>query len=121
VATEDDVRRIALSLPETIEKPWFGSPGYRVKDKGFLRIRSEAEGGLVIFVADVGEKEVLLASDPEKFFTTPHYDGYPALLVNLDAIDVEELRELIIESWCLKAPKRVLTAYEDLTSGDTSA
>jgi hypothetical protein len=46
VATEADVRRIALSLPETTEKPWFGTPGFRVKDKGFLRIRSEAEGGL---------------------------------------------------------------------------
>jgi hypothetical protein len=113
VATEDDVRRIALSLPETIEKPWFGSPGFRVKDKSFLRIRSEAEGALVVFVADLGEKEALIASEPDKFFTTPHYDGYAAVLVNLPAIDVDELTELIVESWCLKAPKRVLEAYED--------
>ena len=76
MATEDDVRRIALELPETIEKPWYGTPGFRVKDKGFLRIRSDAEGGLVVFVEDLGEKEALLASDPDKFFTTPHYDGY---------------------------------------------
>lgn len=113
MATEDDVRRIALSLPETIEKPWFGSPGFRVKDKGFLRIRSEAEGGLVVFVADLDEKEALLASDPEKFFTTPHYDGHPTVLVHVDAVDVEELRELITDSWRLKAPKRVLRALED--------
>jgi hypothetical protein len=105
VATEDDVRRIALSLPETIEKPWFGSPGFRVKDKGFLRIRSEAEGGLVVFVSDLGEKEALLASEPEKFFTTPHYDGHPTVLVNLPAIDVDELRELITESWLIRAPR----------------
>lgn len=113
MATEDDVRRIALSLPETIEKPWFNTPGFRVKDKGFLRIRSEAEGGLVVFVSDLGEKEALLASEPDKFFTTPHYDGYPVILVNLPAIDVDELHELIVESWCLKAPKRVLAAHED--------
>lgn len=113
MATEEDVRRIALSLPETIEKPWFNTPGFRVKDKGFLRIRSEAEGGLVVFVADLGEKEALLASEPDTFFTTPHYDGYPVVLVNLQAIDVDELRELISDSWCLKAPKRVLEAYED--------
>ncbi|MGP0108274.1 MAG: MmcQ/YjbR family DNA-binding protein [Acidimicrobiales bacterium] len=113
MASEDDVRRIALSLPETTEKPWYGTPGFRVKDKGFLRIRSEAEGGLVVFVADLGEKELLLASDPEKFFTTPHYDGHPMLLVNLGAVDTIELRELISESWVLKAPKRVLKAYED--------
>ena len=113
MATEDDVRRIALSLPETIEKPWFNSPGFRVKDKGFLRIRSEAEGGLVVFVADLEEKEALLTSEPDKFFTTPHYDGYPAVLVNLPAVDVEELRELITDSWRLKAPKRVLKAFEE--------
>jgi hypothetical protein len=117
VATEKDVRRIALSLPETIEKPWFNSPGFRVKDKGFLRIRSEAEGGLVVFVADLGEKEMLLKSEPEKFFTTPHYDGYPTVLVNLAAIEVDELRELIIESWRLKAPKRVLKQYGDQLPG----
>jgi hypothetical protein len=113
MATEDDVRRIALSLPETVEKPWYGTPGFRVKDKGFLRIRSNAEGGLVVFVADVAEKEMLLESDPEKFFTQPHYDGYPAVLVNLAAIDVDELKELIIDSWRLKAPKRVLKDYGD--------
>ena len=113
MASEEDVRRIALSLPETIEKPWFNTPGFRVKDKGFLRIRSEAEGGLVVFVADLGEKEALLASDPDKFFTTPHYDGYPAVLVNLPAVDVDELRELITDSWRLKAPKRVLKAFQD--------
>jgi hypothetical protein len=118
MATEDDVRRIALSLPETIEKPWYNTPGYRVKDKGFLRIRAEAEGGLVVFVADLGEKEALLASDPVKFFTTPHYDGYAAVLVNLEAIDVDELRELIIDSWRVKAPKRVLDAYDGADGHD---
>jgi hypothetical protein len=119
VATEEDVRRIALSLPETAEKPWFGTPGFRVKDKGFLRIRSEAEGGLVVFVSDLEEKKALIDSEPEKFFTTPHYDGYPTVLVNLGAIDVEELREFITESWILKAPKRVLKAHEHELLRDT--
>jgi hypothetical protein len=113
VATEDDVRRIALALPETTEKPWFGSPGFRVKDKGFLRIRSEAEGALVVFVADLDEKEALLASEPEVFFTTPHYDGYPTVLVRLEEVGVDELAELITDSWLNKAPTRVLKAYLD--------
>lgn len=113
VATEADVRRIALSLPETTEKPWYGTPGFRVKDKGFLRIRTEAEGGLVVFVSDLGEKEALLASEPTKFFSTPHYDGYPTVLVNLPAVGVGELHELITDSWKLKAPARVLKAYQD--------
>ena len=120
VATEEDVRRIALSLPEVTEKPWHGTPGFRVKDKSFLRIRSEAEGGLVVFVSDLAEKEMLLASDPEKFFTTPHYDGHPVVLVQLPAIDVEELSELITDSWRLKAPKRVLAAHQrELPGGVT--
>jgi hypothetical protein len=112
MATEDDVRRIALSLPQVIEKRWYGTPGYRVKDKGFLRLRTEAEGGLVVFVADLGEKDALLASDPEKFFTTPHYEGYPSVLVNLPEIDVDELTELIVDSWRVKAPARVLAAHQ---------
>ena len=117
MATEADVRKIALSLPETSERPTYGkSPGFRVKDKLFVRIRTEAEGGLVVFVSDLGEKDALLQSDPKKFFTTPHYDGYATILVNLKAIGVRELRELITESWRLKAPKRVLDAFEALES-----
>ena len=120
MATEADVRRIALSLPETIEKPWYGTPGFRVKDKGFLRIRSEAEGGLVAFVADAGEKEALLAADPATFFTTPHYDGHAIVLVHLDAIDVDELREVIVDAWRARAPKRVLQAYDASGPGATT-
>jgi len=113
VATEADARKIALSLPETSERPTYGkSPGFRVKDKLFLRIRTEAEGGLVVFVSDLGEKEALLQSEPRKFFTTPHYDGYATVLVNLKAIGVRELRELITESWRLKAPKRIRQTFD---------
>lgn len=113
MATEEDVRRLALELPETTERPWFGTPGFRVKDKGFLRIRTEAEGGLVVFVADLDEKEALLASDPDVFFTTPHYDGHPTVLVHLAAVDDDELRELITESWRIKAPVRVRRAFDE--------
>jgi hypothetical protein len=117
MATEDDVRRIALSLPEAEEKPWYGSPGFKVKGKGFLRIRREKEGGLVVWVGDLGEKEMLLASEPDKFFTTPHYDGYPAVLVNIPAIEADELAELIVESYRLRAPRKVLDAYDDQLPG----
>ena len=114
MATEDDVRRIALSLPETIEKPWFGTPGFRVKDRLFARLRKDPDA-LVLWTE---EKEALVLSDPEKFFTTPHYDGYPTVLVNLPAIDGDELAELITDSWRLRAPKRVLKAYEDQLPGE---
>jgi hypothetical protein len=121
MATEDDVRRIALSLPETEEKPWYRTPGFKVQGKGFLRIRSEAEGGLVVWVGDLGEKEMLLASDPDKFFTTPHYDGHASVLVNLPAIEADELEELIVESYRLRAPRKVLDAYGDQLPGGPDA
>ena len=65
-----------------------------------------------MFVADLDEKGALLQSDPEKFFTTPHYDGHPTVLVHLPAIDVDELTELVVESWRIKAPPKVLREHE---------
>ena len=115
MATEDDVREIALALPGVTEDQWYGTPGYKVAGKGFLRLRTEAEGGLVVFVPHVGEKEALLAANPEAYYTTPHYDGYPAILVNLAAADLVELRELITESWRIKAPE----ATRSLAGGTT--
>jgi hypothetical protein len=107
MATEDDVRAIALSLPGTTEEQWYQTPGYKVAGKGFLRLRTGAEGGLVVFVSDLGEKEALLTGNPDAFFTSPHYDGYPVVLVNLENIDHDELRELITDSWLIKAPPKL--------------
>jgi hypothetical protein len=112
MATEEDVRAIALSLRSTTEEQWYQTPAYKVAGKGFLRIRTEAEGGLVVFVSDLGEKEALLNSKPDAFFTTPHYDGYPVVLVNLDKVDHEELRELITDSWMIMAPANLRRQLE---------
>lgn len=106
------MRSIALSLPETDEHPSYGGrPSFRVKKKGFAHIRDDGES-IVVFVSDLDEKDALLASDARKFFTTPHYDGCAAVLVRYAEVDVAELRELITDSWRLKAPKRVLAAFE---------
>jgi hypothetical protein len=110
--TEDDVRAIALSLPGTTEEQWYQTPAYKVAGKGFLRLRTEAEGGLVVFVSDLGEREALLSSGSDAYFTTPHYDGYPAVLVDLDKIDHDELRELITDSWLIKAPPKLRRQFE---------
>ena len=112
MATEDDIRRIACSLPEVTEKPSYGSPGFRVKDKLFARIRNESEGGLALYVADLDEKEALLASDHDVFFTTSHYDGHAMVLVHIEAVGLDELTELLADSWRVRAPKRVLAAHE---------
>jgi hypothetical protein len=83
-----------------------------VGGKGFLRLRTEAEGGLVVFVSDLGEKEALITGNPDTFFTTSHYDGYSVVLVNLDKIDHDELRELITDSWLIKAPPKLRRQLE---------
>ena len=111
MATEADVRKIALSLPETTEKPSYGTPGFRVKDKLFARIREEGDV-LVVSCEDEGEKQALIASEPATFFTTPHYDGHPSVLVRFGAADVELLTELLTESWRLRAPAKVVAAYD---------
>jgi hypothetical protein len=110
MASESDVREIALSLPETEERPSYGTPGFRVRDRLFARIRQP--GVLVLRVADEGEKDFLLRAEPDKFFTTPHYDGYPHVLVHLGAVDREELRELLTDAWRVRAPKRLADAFE---------
>jgi hypothetical protein len=100
MATEDDVRKLALALPDTIEKPSYGTPGFRVRDRLFARLKEP--GVLVIWCEGEEEKRFLVEGAPEKFFTTPHYDGYPNVLVRLEAIEHDELHELLAESWRLR-------------------
>jgi hypothetical protein len=126
VATWDDVRRIALALPETSERVSRDLRRWEVKDKGFVwerplrRADLEALGNhapdgpiLGARVEHLVAKEALLADDPEVFFTTPHFDGYPAVLVRLDRIGPEDLNEVIVEAWLARAPKRLAKAYVD--------
>jgi hypothetical protein len=67
---------------------------------------------LVVRVVDLEDKEALLRSDPEVFFTTPHYDGYPYVLVRLERADPGTVAELIEDAWRLSAPKRLVAAYD---------
>src|SRR3954462_4294113 len=110
MAPEADVRQIALPLPETEERPSYGTPGFRVKDRLFARIREP--GVLLVRLSDEGEKDFLLRAEPEKFFTTPHYDGHPSVLVHLAAVDREELAELLADAWRARAPKRLADALD---------
>jgi hypothetical protein len=107
VVDEEDVRRAALALPGTAERSSYGTPGFRVADKLFARIHQEP-GVLVVHCADEGEKAALVTGEPAKYFTTPHYDGHPMVLVRLAAIDAVELAELLAEAWRCRAPRRLL-------------
>ena len=98
MATQADVRRIALSLPDTEEAP--NHFAFSVRNRGKLK------GFVAVRVANLSDKDVLLALDPEKFFTEPHYNGFPAVLVRLPAVTARELRPIITEAWRCQAPKQ---------------
>lgn len=112
MVTEDDVRRIALSLPETAEKPYNRLPSFRVRSTLFIRMH-ELPDTLFMRCTDLDERNELLKAEPGKFFITPHYDGYPGILVRLSQVDPDELTELLTESWRVCAPKRLLAAYDE--------
>jgi hypothetical protein len=112
VATDDDVRRIALALPGVQEIPSEGFD-FRVGNKGFVWSYPEREPGrrrvirtdvAVLYVGDEAEKQALLLGEPELFFTHPTYDGLPLVMVWLDEVDQERLEELVLDAWRMRAP-----------------
>jgi hypothetical protein len=127
VATWDEVRNIATALPGTSERPsGDGASQWRVGDKLFTwerplrRSDREALGAgapdgpiLAARVSDEGAKAALIADNSDVYFTTPHFDGYPAILVRLERIDLAELQELLVEAWLARAPKRMAREFLD--------
>ena len=110
--TWDDVVELGLRFPEVELGTSFGTPAMRVRNKGMIcRLRTDPEA-LVMRVIDVADAEALLKGQPDVFFVTPHYDGYPYVLVRLDKVDPVELAELIEDAWRFRAPKRVIKAYD---------
>ena len=125
MATWRDVRKLALSLPGVIEESTAREkPAWLVNKKFFAWERplrpsdiaalgDKAPTGPILGVrtTDLEMKEVLLASAPGIYFTTPHFNGYPAVLVRLQKIGIKELKKLLEEAWLGRAPKRAVTAY----------
>ncbi len=117
MATQADVRRIALALPQTEEAVdrFAFSVRNKGKLKGFVWVwleliepkkpRVPQPDVIAVRVVSLAEKDRLLVLAPTKFFTEPHYDGFPAILVNLPTITVRELEPLINEAWRCQAPK----------------
>jgi len=117
MATQADVRRIALALPDTEEDP--NRFAFSVRNKGKLKgfawvwmerinpkkPRVPQPAVVAVRVASLVDKDFLLRADPAKFFTEPHYDGFPAILVRLAAITPRELEPLIVDAWRCQAPK----------------
>ncbi|GAA2190538.1 MmcQ/YjbR family DNA-binding protein [Micromonospora lupini] len=112
MADAEDVRRLALALPHTVEIQSDGFD-FRVADKGFVWSYPERRPGrprvirrdiAVLFVGDEAEKQALLLGEPEVFFTTSGYEGLPLVLLRLVAVDVERLSELVTDAWRMRAP-----------------
>jgi hypothetical protein len=104
------VREIALSFPE-VEEASEGRPAFRVRGKLFAWMARERDGGGLAVRVDRDEKELLLQSNPEIYFSTPHYEGYPAVLIRLESIGRDELAERIEDSWLIQAPKRLAAEF----------
>ena len=124
MASQQDVRRIALSLPGTSEasERFAFSVLAKGKSKGFVwawnervhpkKPRVARDDVVAVRVVDGADKEALLASDPEVFFTEPHYNGFPAVLVRLDVIEVDRLEELIVDAWRCMAPRELTDTWQ---------
>lgn len=125
MATQAQVRKIAMALPEVHEGgERFGfSVTSKGKEKGFAWVWNErAEPKkpkvpnakvLAIRVANVAQRDLMIATEPEKYFTEPHYNGFPAVLVRLPAVRAGELRPLLYEAWRLLAPKELVRRHEE--------
>jgi hypothetical protein len=129
VADQADVRRIALSLPETSESDehFAFSVASKGKQKGFAwawnervepkKPRIPRADVLAVRVADQEDKAALLASDPDVFFTEPHYNGFPAVLIRLPAVSLEQLEELLVDAWRCQAPRSLAAEFDETPGG----
>jgi len=121
MADADDVRRVALDLPDVEE---IDSDGFdfRVGGKGFVWSYPERLSGqrrvirtdiAVLFVGDEAEKQALLLGEPEVFFTVPGYDGWPLVMLRLAQVDIERLTELVTDAWRMRAPRDLASELDE--------
>jgi hypothetical protein len=122
MADADDVRRLALALPGVVE---IDSDGFdfRVAGKGFAWSYPERRPGqprvirtdiAVLYVGDEAEKQALLLGEPQLFFTTPGYDGWPLVMLRLDEVDAERLEELVTDAWRMRAPGALAAEFDQV-------
>jgi hypothetical protein len=120
MADDGDVRRLALGLPGVEEIDCDGFD-FQVGGKGFVWSYPEREPGrprvlrtdiAVLFVGDEAEKQALLLGEPELFFATPGYEGWPLVMLRLAEVDAERLAELVTDAWRMRAPRALAEAFD---------
>jgi len=110
MADWDAVQEIALSFPD-VEESHDGRIAYSVRGKGFAWEARERDGGGLAVRVDREEKQLFLDANPDAYFTSPHYNGYPAIQIRVESIGRDELRERLEDAWLIQAPKRLAAAY----------
>ena len=110
VASWDEVRGLALGLPEVEESTSYGRPAFKVRGK-MIACRRQDDPQAIVLRVDPAELELMLCARPEAFFITPHYAGYPYVLVRLPEVTREEIGDLLTDAWLLQAPKRLASAF----------
>jgi hypothetical protein len=126
MADDEDVRRLARSLPHVVEVPSAGFD-FRVADRGFVWSYPERRPGrprvirtdiAVLFVGDDAERQALLLGEPDLFFSAPGYENAPLVLVRLARVDVDRLTELVTDAWRMRAPEGLLEDGADASPRD---
>jgi hypothetical protein len=106
----ETVRRVALALPGVEEGSSYGTPGFRVRGKFMARMWEDGE--TLVVKCGYEERDFRMQADPESFFITDHYRGYPTVLIRLKRVRLGDLREVLEEAWRRNAPKRLLAAHD---------
>jgi len=106
----DTVRELALSFPE-VEESGEERVAFRVRGKLIAWAARERDGGGLGIRVDRDEKQLILDANPDVYFSSPHYDGWPGVQIRLEEIEPKELRERLEDAWLIQAPKRLATAY----------
>ena len=108
--TVEGTRELLLSYPGVEEGPCYGTAGFRVRGKFLARLRDD-DTVLVVKCGDI-ERDLRMQADPDTFFTTDHYRGWPTVLVRLSTVTEDDLRDVIEVAWLLSAPKRLRAEFE---------
>jgi hypothetical protein len=110
--TYDDVRRIVLALPGIEERPSYGTPALYVGKQ--LLVRLKEDGRDIVLKMSLEEKAYLMEADPDTFYETDHYRGWPAVLARLERLDAATVHALVARQWRVRAPKRLQKAHPEI-------
>ncbi len=114
--TEDDVRQLALALPQVEETVSYGKPAFKAFGKFLTRVRKE-DNSIVLVGVEFDEREMLMEAEPDIFFITAHYKDYPSVLARLDAVEPGTVRGFLERRWRACAPKKFLKEWDGPRTG----